>query len=60
VLQARAARDLTAMFHLWGAWTHYCRSEGNPDFLAFEIMMDACAAAKRPDLVVRCIIEYHI
>lgn len=51
LLEAVEKKDLGAA---WTLWTEHCAlhpQEGRPDFLAIEIMMDACARAGRSDLV---------
>lgn len=51
LLEAVDARDLGAA---WALWSEHCRltpQEGSPDILALEIVMDACARARRTDLL---------
>jgi len=51
LLEATEAQDLGAV---WALWSEHCRmnpQEGDPDFLAFEIVMDAAVKAGRSDLV---------
>ena len=51
MLAAVDARDLGAAWALWVEYTRLSPQESAPDFLAIEILMDAAARARRPDLV---------
>jgi hypothetical protein len=51
LLEAVEQRDLDAV---WALWAEHCRmapQDGHPDFLALEIVADACVRAKRTDLL---------
>jgi hypothetical protein len=56
-ISAAAARDLGAV---WALWSEHCRLNpqgGAPDLLALEIVMDAAARARRPDVAPRAVVR---